>query len=258
MKSKELIEENKIGYIFIKMSDKEIDKLNKMGRYYLDENYAKTIPSYQEFFKSYEKTMHLIALKIFDIEEKIRKQECLKAEDEVNITFKNFNPLFGYSDGKDLVPRLKNFYDKYGLEILDSLMKSEIAQKTNSTLNENNLLEHLIFKFNFEEQDMKKVASVIKEIIQQELPYAEVAIILSKNYHSYGVDGNLLNMKKESEYFCDYFNKNDNYYLKNLIQKELEKDFVENKKQIQKLLFYKNQNIINKNGKIEISIFIFS
>lgn len=44
-----LKEENKIGYIFVKMSDKEIDKLNKMGRYHLDEDYAKTIPSY---FKS--------------------------------------------------------------------------------------------------------------------------------------------------------------------------------------------------------------
>lgn len=191
-----LKEENKIGYIFVKMSDKEIDKLNKMGRYHLDEDYAKTIPSYQEFFKSYEKIMNSISLKIFDIEEKIRKQECLKAEDEVNIKFKNFNPLFESSNGEDLVLRLKNFYHKYGLEILESIRNSEVNKKTNTTLTDNNLLEHLIFKFDFEDQDMKKVVSVIKEIIQQELPYAEVTTILSNNYYDCGIDGNLLNMKK--------------------------------------------------------------
>lgn len=227
-----LKEENKIGYIFIKMSDKEIDKLNKMGRYHLDEDYAKTIPSYQEFFKSYEKIMNSISLKIFDIEEKIRKQEFLKAEDEVNIKFKNFNPLFESSNGEDLVLRLKNFYHKYGLEILESIRNSEVNKKTNTTLTDNNLLEHLIFKFDFEDQDMKKVVSVIKEIIQQELPYAEVTTILSNNYYDYGIDGNLLNMKKGSEYLCDYFNKNDNFYLKNLIQKELENVEIKNKQTI--------------------------
>lgn len=227
-----LKEENKIGYIFIKMSDKEIDKLNKMGRYHLDEDYAKTIPSYQEFFKSYKKIMNSISLKIFDIEEKIRKQEFLKAEDEVNIKFKNFNPLFESSNGEDLVLRLKNFYHKYGLEILESIRNSEVNKKTNTTLTDNNLLEHLIFKFDFEDQDMKKVVSVIKEIIQQELPYAEVTTILSNNYYDCGIDGNLLNMKKESEYLCDYFNKNDNFYLKNLIQKELENVEIKNKQTI--------------------------